>query len=111
MTVRPPRLPAGIALFIIPILILAVSTACGQNPVPSFAPTGTGPNYPELSNGTLTEVPSLEAFYLDGMEIEMDGVLDDEAWDLAQTGWGFRQMDPERTGELVDEIENFLRDV
>lgn len=96
MTARPPRLPAGIALFMIPFLILAVSTACGQNPVPGFAPTGTGPNYPALSNGTLTEVPSLEAFYLDDLEIEMDGVLDDPAWDLAGNGWGFRQMDPER---------------
>jgi hypothetical protein len=78
------------------ILILAFCTAWGQEPVPSFAPTGTSPNYPEFSNGTTTEVPSLEAFYLDDLEIEMDGVLDDPAWDLAQTGWGFRQMDPER---------------
>ena len=52
---------------------------------------------PEFSNGTLTEVPSIEAFYLDDLEIEMDGVLDDPAWDLAQTGWGFQQMDPERS--------------
>ena len=97
MTARPPYRPRDIAFSIISCLILAVSTVHGQDPVPSFAPTGTGPSYPESSNGTMTEVPSLEAFYLDGMEIEMDGVLDDPAWDLAQTGWGFQQMDPERS--------------
>ena len=96
MTVRPPYRPTGSALFMIPILILAASTACGWESAPGFVPTGTGSNYPALSNGTLTEAPSLEAFYLDDLEIEMDGVLDDPAWDLAQIGWGFRQMDPER---------------
>ncbi len=96
MTVSPPYRPRVIAFSIISCLVFAVSIVFGQDPVPSFAPEGTGPNYPEFANGTLTEVPSLEAFYLDGMKIEMDGVLDDEAWDLAQTGWGFRQMDPER---------------
>ena len=96
MISKTPYRPRDMALLIIPFLILAASTVFGQDPVPSFAPEGTSPNYPESSNGTMTEVPSLEAFYLDGLEIEMDGVLDDEAWDLAQTGWGFRQMDPER---------------
>ncbi len=96
MTAKPPCRPRDMAFLILPCLILAVNTVFGQDPVPSFAPEGTGPNYPEFSNGTLTKVPSLEAFYLDEMEIEMDGVLDDEAWDLAQTGWGFRQMDPDR---------------
>ena len=96
MPVRPPRHATGIAFAIISTLVLTVSTVYGQSFVPDFAPAGTGPNYPALANGTLTEVPSLEAFHLDDLEIEMDGVLDDPAWGLAQTGWGFRQMDPER---------------
>ncbi len=96
MTTRPPGLRTETALWIIPLLLLIASIARGQSPVPSFAPTGSGPNYPDLSNGTLTEVPSLEAFRLDGLEIKLDGVLDDPAWDLAETGWGIRQMDPER---------------
>jgi hypothetical protein len=57
---------------------------------------GQGPEYPELANGTLTEVPSLEAFRLGDLKIKMDGILDDEAWGLAQTGWGFRELDPNR---------------
>lgn len=67
--------------------------------VPSFAPTGSGPRYADTSNGTTTEVPSLEAFYMGDMELELDGVLDDPVWDLAQTGWGFRQAEPDRWTE------------
>ncbi len=96
MTTKTPRSPGGLAFLLPVVLILAASQVCARDPVPSFAPAGTGPNYPELSNGTTTAVPSLEAFYLDDLKIEMDGILDDPAWDLAQSGWGLRQLDPDR---------------
>ena len=94
MTARPSGFRLGIAL--LAHLALAFSPVLGEIPQPNFATEGSGPNYPALSNGTHTEVPSIEAFFLDKMEIKMDGVLDDAAWEMAQAGWGFRQMDPER---------------
>ena len=66
----------------------------------------TDPTCLAESNGTLTAVPSLPAFYLDGMAIELDGILDEEAWDQAWTGWGFRQNDPDR-GSAATEKTTF----
>jgi len=96
MTARSSGPGTEIALWIIILSIPLAGAAFGQNYLPNFPLTGTGPGFPDLSNGTVTEVPALEAFQLDTLEIRMDGILDDEAWGLAQTGWGFRQMDPER---------------
>jgi len=87
-----PRL----ACFTILVLALLTTPAAAVPPVTSFAPDGSGDIYPDLANGTLTEVPSLEAFYLGDLEIVLDGRLDDAAWNRAQTGWGFRQLDPDR---------------
>lgn len=96
MTTRPSGLRTGITLWTIIISALPAFTAWGINYAPGFEPAGQGSEYSELANGTLTEVPSLEAFQLGGLEIKMDGVLDDEAWGMAQTGWGFRELDPNR---------------
>ncbi len=78
------------------IFALCSTTAWSQNYLPDFAPEGGGPSYTASANGITTEVPSLEAFHLDNLKIKLDGVLDEPAWKMAQTGWGFRQMDPER---------------
>lgn len=96
MTARPSGPRTEIALLAFFFLSILISPVLGEVPVPHFSIEGNGPNYPDLSNGTQTEVPSLEAFYLDDLEIEMDGVLDDDAWEMAQVGWGFRQLDPDR---------------
>ncbi len=67
--------------------------------VPSFAPTGTGDRYPEHANGTLTTVPSVAALPIAQGSIKVDGVLDEPVWDQAETGWGWRQQEPNRGGE------------
>jgi hypothetical protein len=64
--------------------------------VDSFKAQGSGPLYPDESNGALNSLPSLEAHYLDGKKIKVDGVLDEQVWDLASTGWGFQQHEPDR---------------
>ncbi len=89
-------MPSRRALALLPVLLCAAATAWSQTYLPHFDPNGSGPTYTGLANGTTTAVPSLAAFALEGRAIELDGVLDDEAWQLAQTGWGFRQLDPDR---------------
>jgi len=78
------------------LVFIVAAPAAGQTVLTHFDPAGTGPLYPDLANGTTTAVPSLQAFYTDQLSIKMDGVLDDEAWHLAEAGWGFRQADPNR---------------
>ncbi|MFT7700111.1 MAG: hypothetical protein ACI8S7_001948 [Candidatus Krumholzibacteriia bacterium] len=78
------------------LLQVLVSSALAQEYLPHFDPAGSGPLYTDEANGTTTAVPSLGAFYADQLEIKMDGVLDDEVWQHAQAGWGFRQANPNR---------------
>ncbi|MBU8871017.1 MAG: carbohydrate binding family 9 domain-containing protein [Gemmatimonadales bacterium] len=77
-------------------LLSATSAALAAVPATSFQPTGTGPAYPDQSHGERTAVPSIEAFYLGAKTLELDGILNEPAWDLAQTGWGFQQHEPDR---------------
>lgn len=79
------------------VLLLLPATVAAT--VPSFAPEGDAPNYTDLANGTTTAVPSIGATRLGDAELELDGRLDEPVWELAQTGWGFRQADPERYAE------------
>ena len=37
--------------------------------------------------------------FADAVTDDLDGVLDDEVWELAQSGWGFRQAEPDRWTE------------
>ena len=67
--------------------------------VDSFAPAGPGPQYAEPANGTATAIPSLAAARIATGTINLDGRLDEAAWDEAQTGGGFRQADPQRFAE------------
>ncbi|MCP4570845.1 MAG: carbohydrate binding family 9 domain-containing protein [bacterium] len=89
---RATRLAAAVLTAALPALAPNLTLAA----VPSFAPEGPSPAYTETANGTATALPSIEARYLDGAEIELDGRLDEAVWDEAQTGWGFRQVDPDR---------------
>ncbi len=88
---------------VLPALVLvvfwAVPRPAGADCVPSFLPTGHGPQYTTRANGTLTAVPSIAAYRLENDKIKVDGILDDPAWEHAQTGWGWRQQDPSRGGQ------------
>ncbi len=64
-----------------------------------FAPQASSLGHKEQSNGTLTPVPTIAAYYLDNQKIRLDGVLDEEVWESMETGWGFRQASPERFGK------------
>jgi len=50
----------------------------------------------ELADGRLAAVPSVRAYALGDEKIDVDGVLDDPAWEKAEAAWGFRKWDPAR---------------
>jgi hypothetical protein len=78
MPVRIPRAAGSGKLFLAALFLLTLSGSPLQaaDPAADFLAGGQGTRFPELSNGTLTPLPSLEAYYLDGQAIEVDGVLD-----------------------------------
>ena len=57
---------------------------------------------PEAANGRRTPAPSVRAYALGSEGIDLDGVLDEPAWEKAEAAWGFRKWDPVR-GELPSE--------
>ncbi len=50
----------------------------------------------ESADGRLTPEPSVQAYALGDERIDVDGVLDDPAWEKAEAAWGFRKWDPAR---------------
>jgi hypothetical protein len=50
----------------------------------------------ESADGRLTAVPSVRAYALGDEKIDLDGVLDEPAWERAEAAWGFRKWDPAR---------------
>ncbi|MFH1843541.1 MAG: DUF5916 domain-containing protein, partial [bacterium] len=62
----------------------------------AFDPQGTGSDYPESANGQRTEKPSIRASRVNDSGIEVDGILDDLIWSVAEAGGGFIQIDPDR---------------
>jgi len=83
------------------LLLLASTAGASIRPEVEFAGERRGPNHTDPANGTTTIIPSIRAHALDGAEITVDGILDDDAWGRAETGWGFRQADPRRGGEAT----------
>jgi Domain of unknown function (DUF5916)/Carbohydrate family 9 binding domain-like len=81
-------------ILLIGLCLVAINAVA--RPASSFQATGAGPCYVEQANGVMTPVPSIEAHYLDSHILELDGRLDEPAWGLAQTGWGFQQHEPDR---------------
>jgi len=79
-------------------LVLAL-IALGAVPAPAsdtFSPDGAGPTHPAAANGRLTELPHLRAHRLDGHPVQLDGRLDDPAWQTAEAATGFQVWDPTR---------------
>lgn len=65
----------------------------------NFANEAASIQHKDYANGTTNPIPTIEAYYIGGQEITVDGVLDEEIWTNAETGWGFRQASPTRFGE------------
>ncbi len=91
-----PLFKCRLAAVCLVLALTAGSATQAQTFLPHFDPNGTGPTHVDQANGTTTDVPSLAAYRVEGHTITMDGVLDEPVWHQAQSGWGFRQADPER---------------
>ncbi len=82
-------------------LILAVLTAALAAPGAACAFAGfegaaSDLPYPDHANGAVTPQPSISALALGGRSVRLDGRLDDDAWNDAEAGSGFRVSDPDR---------------
>ena len=96
---RTKRYPLLLAFTPIALLLTTTPALAGVPTVPSFAPRGTGPRYTDSGNGTMTTIPALRAHRIAADVVVLDGHLDEAVWDEAETGWGFRQADPDRFSE------------
>lgn len=77
-------------------LVLILLTAPVASALTGFDPAGQGMAYPDLANGRRTPLPAVQALALGSETIEVDGRLDDPAWQRAEAATGFRQADPNR---------------
>jgi hypothetical protein len=93
----PIHISAALAfIFLLLLTLLNAATASAAPASTSFAPDGNGHQYTNRTNGKETALPSISAQYMDQVGIELDGKLDEAIWDMAETGNGFRQHDPDR---------------
>lgn len=82
------------------LLILATPALSRPRWHDPFDPSGHGPQNSHLADGRLQDRPTLEAYHMErGERIEVDGVLDEEVWQRAQSGYGLVQHDPQRRAE------------
>lgn len=62
----------------------------------SFSMTDSGAQYPDSADGRKAADPAIRAHDAGSQPIQVDGVLNDAAWQAAETGRGFGQWDPDR---------------
>ncbi len=93
------RLHCSIYVLLLIGLLVSHSPGSATEAAVDFADHAASSRHSDQSNGTITPIPTIEAYYLDQQKIVLDGVLDDAAWGQADTGWGFRQADPVRFGK------------
>ncbi len=96
-----PRLHSqpGLVLLFLLIVPAPVPSSLAAHMAVEFVNGAGGSGHTDHSNGTTTAIPTIEAFFLDGQQITLDGILDEDIWTSAETGWGFRQSSPVRFGE------------
>jgi hypothetical protein len=61
-----------------------------------FAVDDAGTQYPDSSDARKAADPTIRAFDARTQQIQLDGVLNDAAWQSAEAGRGFSQWDPDR---------------
>jgi hypothetical protein len=96
---RGPRTPAlrwaGAAAF--GLALLGVHASPARALFSGFSPLDATTEAARRANGALVAQPSIRALSLDGGEhVRVDGRLDDDVWDRAMSGCGFRVWDPTR---------------
>ncbi len=93
-----PDLPEARVHRPILILVLLVSAAAIAAPHPdAFDPAVAGPSL-GAAHGFGTAHPEVAAVRVPDRSIELDGVLDEAAWEVGPLAGGFTMMEPERGG-------------
>ena len=88
-----------ISALLVMLFLVQNSPSQASDMAVDFANEAASSSHKDHTNGTTNPVPTIEAYYLDDQVITLDGVLDEEFWSFAETGWGFRQASPIRFGE------------
>ena len=91
-----PRVAPFGKLFLFVLLASALSANLAWPMAATFSAEGDGPRYPTRSDGRRQPLPSIQALRLGQVPITLDGVLDEEFWEMADTGFGFQQHEPDR---------------
>jgi len=78
------------------VVCLALAAAPAWSAPIGFSTTDQGAQYPDSSDGRKAADPTIQAHDARGQQIQLDGVLNDAAWQVAETGRGFGQWDPDR---------------
>jgi hypothetical protein len=78
------------------VVWLALAAAPAWSAPIGFSTTDQGVQYPDSSDGRKAADPTIRAHDARGQQIQLDGVLNDAAWQAAETGRGFGQWDPDR---------------
>ena len=87
---RAPFLPAAL------VALAILAPAPGRATFASFSTNETGVAYPDSCDGRKAADPTIRAYDASTQPIQLDGVLNDAAWQAADAGRGFGQWDPDR---------------
>ncbi len=91
---RPGCRHASAALVVFSLLLTLV--AAPGHALENFSMTDSGAQYPDSSDGRKAADPTIRAYDAGQQRIQVDGVLNDAAWQTAEAGRGFGQWDPDR---------------
>ena len=92
--VRTGRRHATLALVLLTLLFAFVAAPVFA--LENFSLTESGEQYPDSSDGRKAADPTIRAYDAGSQPIQVDGVLNDAAWQAADAGRGFGQWDPDR---------------
>lgn len=91
---RPGRRHASLAMLVLTLFLAIV--AAPAHALQHFSTTESGSQYPDSSDGRKAADPTVRAYDAGAQSIQVDGVLNDSAWQAAEAGRGFGQWDPDR---------------
>ena len=78
------------------LAVLLVAAPRAHAAFAAFSATDEGATFPDSSDGRKAADPTIRAYDARSQNIQLDGVLNDAAWQAADAGRGFGQWDPDR---------------
>lgn len=93
---RFPPIRSSILLHLAALALLWVAAPRAHAAFAAFSATDGGATFPDSSDGRKATDPTIRAYDARSENIQLDGVLNDAAWQTADAGRGFGQWDPDR---------------